>query len=357
MNSSPTHIPVRPEWLATTQEEALDPGLPVVDSHHHLYDRPDTRYLLDDILRDLGAGHDVRATIFVQARAMLRADGPAIERPIGETEFANGIAAMSASGQYGPTRLCAGIVGYADLMLGDAIRPVLEQHIAVAGGAAAGGGRFRGVRQPLTWDPDASLMNPVYPLDEHMTDSAGFRAGFAQLAPLQLSFEAWVFFHQLSRVAALAHAFPDTRIVVNHCGGVLGIASYKGRRDEVFQTWRSGLARLARCPNVMIKLSGLGMRLGGFGFESAPQAPSSTTLAAAWRPWIQTCLETFGAARCMYGSNFPVDKGSYAHGVGLNALKRLTQEASPTERDDIFWRSASDFYRLPVACVGARAVH
>jgi predicted TIM-barrel fold metal-dependent hydrolase len=203
------------------------------------------------------------------------------------------------------------------------------------------------VRQSLTWDVDASLMNPLYPISEHMSESRQFRAGFAQLAPLGLSFEGWLFFHQIPKLTALARAFPETAIVLNHCGGILGTAGYAGRRDEVFAQWKRKLMDLARCPNVMVKLSGLGMRLSGFGFEDKERAPGSIELAQAWRPWIETCIEAFGSARCMYGSNFPVDKGSYTYDVGLNALKRLVAGASPAEKADIFWRAAKTFYRLP----------
>jgi predicted TIM-barrel fold metal-dependent hydrolase len=254
---------------------------------------------------------------------------------------------MSASGIYGEARVCAGIVGFIDLTLGDGIRPILERHISVAGGTVAEGGRFRGVRQSLTWDADASLMNPVYPTSEHMMDSREFRAGFAQLAPLGLSFEGWVFFHQIPKLAALARTFPETPIVLNHCGGVIGIARYAAQRDEVFRQWKRGLIELARCSNVMVKLSGLGMRLGGFGFEDQDRAPTSSELAQSWRPWIESCIEAFGPSRCMFGSNFPVDKGSYGYGIGLNALKRLTVAASLTEKADIFAGSATNFYRLP----------
>jgi predicted TIM-barrel fold metal-dependent hydrolase len=289
----------------------------------------------------------VRATVIVQARAMLRADAPPHLQPLGETEFANGVAAMSASGLYGNARVCAGMVGFADLTLGEAIRPVLEKHISLAGGTTAQGGRFCGVRQSLTWDADASLTNPLYPTSEHMMEAREFRDGFAQLAPLGLSFEAWAFFHQLPQIAALARAFPTTQIVLNHCGGVVRAGAYAGRRDEVFDRWRRSIAEVATCPNVMVKLSGLGMRLGGFGFEEKDRAPGSQELADAWRPWIDTCIAAFGPGRCMYGSNFPVDKGSYSYGIGLNALKRLVAGASPDEKADIFWRSAATFYRLP----------
>jgi L-fuconolactonase len=356
MSSSPTHSPVRPEWLSMHRESPLDPSLAVIDSHHHLYDRPGTRYLLDDFLRDLSDGHNVRATVHVQARSMLRADAPPHEQPLGETEFANGVAAMSASGLYGEARVCAGIVGFADLALGAAVRPLLERHLSLAGGAVAEGGRFRGVRQSLTWDADASLTNPFYPTSEHMMDGAAFRAGLAQLSPLGLTFEAWVFFHQLPKLAALARAFPDTQMVLNHCGGIVGIAAYAEHRAAVFARWREGLQDVARCPNVRVKLSGLGMRLGGFRFEDKDLAPSSAELADAWRPWIETCIASFGPDRCMYGSNFPVDKGSYAYGIGLNALKRLTADLSPEERADIFWRSAKTFYRLPDYSMGLSAL-
>ena len=350
MLSSPTHIPIRPDWLATRQEVPLEPGLPVIDAHHHLYARPGTHYLLDEYLSDIrGGGHPLLASVIVQARSMLRSDAPPHLQTLGETEFANGVAAMSASGIYGKERLCAAIVGHADLTLGDSVRPVLERHVLLAGGGVADGGRFRGVRQSLTWDRDASLTNPLYPTTEHMMDSRSFRAGFAHLAPLNLSFEGWVFFHQLPKLAALARAFPDTRIVLNHCGGIVGIADYAARRDEIFARWAQGLKELAACPNVMVKLSGLGMRLGGFGFEERPQAPASVDLAGALRPWIEWCIEVFGAERCMWGSNFPVDKGSCAYGIGLNALKRLTSLASDDDKAAIFWRSARDFYRLPVA--------
>ncbi|MBT2305235.1 amidohydrolase family protein [Variovorax paradoxus] len=346
MRASPTHSPVRPEWLATCQEEILEPAIPVIDAHHHLYDRPGSRYLLDDFLADIRCGHDVRATVIVQARSMLRLDAPPVLQPIGETEFANGVAAMSASGIYGPSRICAGIVGQADLLLGDGVRPILERHISAAGGMVTEGGRFRGIRQPVAWDPDASLVNPAYSTAKDTMDSPAFRAGFAHLRPLGLSFDAWLFFHQIPRLTALARAFPDTPIVLDHCGGIIGIGEYAGRKDEVFGKWRAALRDLAACPNVTVKLSGLGMRLGGFGFEQRERAPSSEELATSWRPWVENCIEAFGAGRCMFGSNFPVDKGSYSYAIGLNALKRIAAGAGEDEKADIFWRTAQRFYRV-----------
>lgn len=344
--SSPTHNSIRPEWLAATPEGPIEPTIPIVDAHHHLYDRPGGRYLLDELLRDLYSGHDVQATVIVQARSMLRADVAPAFQPLGETEFANGVAAMSASGNYGRARVGAAVVGQADLLLGDAVRPILERHIALAGGAPAEGGRFRGIRHPVAWDDNPFFVNPVYASVENTLASASFRAGFAHLASLGLSFDAWLFFHQVPRLTDLARKFFETPIVLNHCGGIMGIAEYAGRRDEVFGRWRTALRELAACPNVMVKLSGLGMRLGGFGFENLERAPSSLMLADAWRPWMETCIEAFGPARCMYGSNFPVGKGSYGYAIGLNALKRIVSGASAEEKAHIFSRSAERFYRL-----------
>jgi predicted TIM-barrel fold metal-dependent hydrolase len=340
------YIPVRPDWLAMQPEEPLDPGQLIVDPHHHLFDRPGWRYLLDELLADLRTGHDVRATVFVQARAMLRQDGPEAMKPVGETEFANGVAAMCASGGYGRVRACAGIVSFADLRLGDAVRPVLEAHVGAGGGPLSAGGRLRGIRHIAAWDPDPGTLNSAYPTSEDMLDSAAFRAGFAHLATLGLSYDAWLYFHQIPHLTALARAFPETPTVLDHCGGVMGIGRYAGRRDEVFTTWSAALHELATCPNVMVKLGGLGMRLSGFGFEMRERPPSSAELADAWRPWMERCIEAFGPARCMFESNFPVDKGSYSYTVGWNAMQRIADGAGPEEKADLFWRSAARFYRL-----------
>ncbi len=333
--------------LAAEAEDALDPLQRIVDAHHHLYDRPTSRYLLEDMLADVsGSGHDVRSTVFVQARAMLRASGPERMNPIGETEFANGVAAMCASGAYGEARLCAAIVGAADLFLGDAVRPVLEAHIAAAGGSSSKGGRFRGIRHVVAWDRDASLLNPAYRTGEDMLESKQFRTGFRHLADLGLSFDAWLLFPQIPRLTALARAFPETSIVLDHCGGVVRIGAYAQRLDDGFLQWAAALRELASCPNVMVKIGGLGMPLSAFSLKPSTQTPLSQQLSEQWRPWVQTCIDAFGTERCMFESNFPADKVGYSYGVGWNAMKRSVAEASADEKSDLFWRSASRFYRL-----------
>ena len=337
---TPPPSPVRQAWLDRRREEIIEPELPIVDPHHHLWDRPGWRYLLPELLADTGQGHNVVATVFVQCRAMHRADGPEEFRPVGETEFVNGIAAMSASGGYGPTKVCAGIVGHVDLTIGARAREVLEAHIR------AGGGRFRGIRHISAWDPDPVIMNPAYTPPEDMLARPGFREGIAQLGELGLSFDAWLYHPQIHWLTGLARAFPETPIVLDHVGGPLGIRGYAGRREEVFAAWKASMAELAGCPNVHVKLGGLGMRINGFGFEEAAEPPSSDTLAAAWKPWIETTIALFGARRCMFESNFPVDKGSYGYGVFWNACKKLAAGASAAERTALFSGTAARFYRL-----------
>jgi predicted TIM-barrel fold metal-dependent hydrolase len=334
------YLPVRQSWLDRRREPILDPDLPIVDPHHHLWDRPGWRYLLEELLADTGSGHNIVATVFVQARAMYRATGPVEMRPVGETEFANGIAAMSASGIYGKTRVCAGIVGHADLALGGRVEPILEAHIRT------GGDRMRGIRHISAWDADASVRNPAYNPPRGLMADVSFRQGFSVLARLGLSFDAWLFHPQIDELADLARAFPDAMIVLNHVGGPIGIGVYGGKHREVFAHWARSIRGLAACPNVFVKVGGLGMRLGGFGFDEQAEPPSSETLAATWRPYIETCIEAFGPSRSMFESNFPVDKGSYSYPVFWNACKLLTKGASSAEKADLFGQTAMRFYRL-----------
>lgn len=342
-------ISKRTAQRSALREEALDPNQMIIDAHHHLYVRPGLAYLLGDLIFDIRhSGHDIRATVYMQARSMYRGHGPSAFRPVGETEFANGVAAMSASGIYGGEHVCSGIVGFADLMLGDAVRPVLEAHIGACGGKTSSGGRFCGIRHPTAWDIDARLFNPAYPSSDGMMQSKAFRAGFQHLDQLGLTFDAWLYFHQLPHIAALADAFPNVPIVLNHCGGVLGTGGYTNRRQEVFDYWSKQLRSLSHRPNVMMKLGGLGMEISGFGFDSFAKAPDSLALAQAWRPWIETCIELFGSKRCMFESNFPADKASYGYGTGWNAFKRIVSAAAPDEKNDLFWRTALGFYRLPL---------
>jgi predicted TIM-barrel fold metal-dependent hydrolase len=338
-------------------EAILEPELPIVDPHHHLWDRrayvaqgpqhpfmtaitPAARYLLDDLLADTGSGHNIVATVFVECGAFYRADGPVELRPVGETEFVNGVAAMSASGLYGDMRACAGIVSRADLLLGDAVTPVLEAHIQ------AGGGRFRGIRNSASFDADKEVLGPLNRVEAGLYRDAKFREGFARLAPLNLSFDAWLLEPQLPDIIDLARAFPDTTIVLDHVGTPLGRASYEGRLPERFPEWKANIQELAKSPNVVVKLGGLAMAFCNFpSFLAEPRAPSEQ-LAREWGPYIETCIEAFGADRGMFESNFPVDMGSCSYTTLWNAFKQIAKGASADEKTALFSGTAKRVYRL-----------
>ena len=334
------YLAVRPDWLEKHQEDILEPDLPIVDPHHHLWDRLGWRYMFDDLLSDTSTGHNIIATVFVQCKAFHKSDGPIEMRPIGESQFAAGVAAMCESDTYGTLRACAGIVSHADMMLGSDVERVLQNHIDVSGG------RFCGIRHITAWDDDPELMNPNYTPPQHQLLDAKFQEGIRTLGRMGLTFDAWLYHPQIDDLTAAAKACPDTKIVLDHCGGPLGIGAYAGRRSEIFPSWVASIKALAECPNVHVKLGGLGMRINGFGFEDSDVPPSSATLAAAWKPYIETCIEAFGTNRCMFESNFPVDKGSYSYPVFWNACKILAKYATPTEKEDLFSSTAQKFYGL-----------
>lgn len=335
------HIPVRPDWLARRREATLEPALPIIDPHHHLWvERGGSAYLRPDLLADMAEGHNIRASVFVECKACYRTDGDAAMRPVDEVAFV----VAEGGAQDGPTpRIGAGIVGYCDLRIGSTAERVLEAQIE------AGEGRFRGIRNTSAWHPDpsawgSSVLPPPGLLLEPM-----FREGFAKLAPLGLSFDAWMFHTQLAELCDLAGAFPDTTIILNHIGGPLGIGPYATRRDHVFAEWRAGLRRVARYANVHLKLGGLGMRLFGFDVHAGEVPASSQAVAKAWSPYVETCIELFGPTRCMFESNFPIDKGSCSYAVLWNAFKRITADYAAEERAALFHDTAARVYRLPAS--------
>ena len=330
-------------WLAKRPTEAaLEPDLPIIDPHHHFWDTPHRgQYFLPHLLADIGGGHNIVSTVFLECQAMYRKGGAPEMAPVGEVEFVNGIAAMSASGNYGPCRVAEAIIGHADLTLGARVRDVLEAQMAV------GGGRFRGIRYGVSWDAHPSIQNFVSRvIPPHIVLDKTFREGFAQLGRLGLSFESWQYHPQLPDAIDLARAFPDTTIILNHVGGVLGVGPYSGQRQEILAGWRKNIAELARCPNVNVKLGGIGMTSFGFNFHEQDLPPSSEDLASAWRQYIEPCIESFGVERCMFESNFPPDKQSGGYTELWNAFKRITTNASAAEKKALYSGTAARVYRL-----------
>lgn len=328
------------EWLARTVEDALEPELEICDPHHHLWLQPQghwPRYRLEDLREDTGGGHRVLDTVFIECASSYRSSGPEALRPVGETEMVAGAAAESE--RSAGSRI-AGIVGFADLTLGERVQEVLDAHVV------AGGGRFRGIRHAAAWDSAPEVPNSHTNPPQDLYRQAAFHQGLAVLGRMGLTFEAWQYHPQLPAVLDLAHAHPAVRIVVNHLGAPLGIGPYGGRRAEVLAAWRPAMAALARCENVYLKVGGIGMSRYGAGFEDWPAPPTSDELLALWGDEMRWCIEEFGPAKCMFESNFPVDGESCSYGVLWNAFKKVSSGYNTTERAALFRGTARAFYRI-----------
>ncbi|MGZ3411957.1 MAG: amidohydrolase family protein [Xanthobacteraceae bacterium] len=334
----------RDAWLDQHREDILEPDLPIIDPHHHLWDartEPMPRYVLEDVLDDVDTGHKIEQTVFLQCASMYRDSGPEALKPVGETEFVNGIAAASASGQFGPTRIAADIVGYVDMQLGAAVEDALVAH------KKAGGDRFKGVRFSTGAHFDPAVRKYMRRLPpEHLLADPKVHEGISKLAPLGLTLDCWLYFTQLDDVVDLARKFASTTIILDHVGGLLGLGQYEGKRQETFALWKSAIEKVAREQNVVVKLGGLTMKTAGFNFDERPSPPTSADLAEAWRPYLETCIASFGVDRCMFESNFPVDKDGCSYPVLWNAFKRITANYSAAEKAALYKGTAARVYRL-----------
>jgi len=331
-------------WFAQRPAEpVLEPELPIIDAHHHLWDhrKSGSVYLFEQYQQDLQAGHRIVSTVYMEASSMYCKHAQEHLRPVGEITFAAGAAAMAESGLYGETRVAEAIVGYADMRLGAAVREVLEAEMAAAGG------RLRGIRHYTAYDAIIAGEYASKVSSPHLLKDATFQAGIAELHKLGLSYDAWVFHTQLDDVYALAQAFPELPIVLDHAGTLTNVDGH-ARNPDTPALWRSGMERLSRLPNVVVKLGGLGMPICGFDFHLRDLPPTSEELAQAWHPTVETCLELFGADRCMFESNFPVDRQSCGYVELWNAFKRLTQAMSADERRALFSGTAARVYQVQV---------
>jgi L-fuconolactonase len=324
-------------WTRQRQEEPLEPDLPIIDPHHHICDDERGRYLIEELRDEIASGHNIVSTVYVQYKTAYRTTGPVSMQPVGEVEYVTRIAEQNAGSDSG-TRLCEGIVGHADLLLGDEVQEVLDALVV------AGQGRLKGIRYGATWDDGAAGYGRSF-APRHLLLNPDFRKGFSRLAPLGLSFDAWVFYHQLPDLIDLLRVFPDTQVVLDHCGGILGIEPHVNS-DAVYSTWRTHLQQLAEFPNVTVKVGGLGMLYRGGDFHTRALPPTSADLAQAWRPYVEACIEVFGPQRCMFESNFPVDKQSCSYGALWNAFKLIVQSYSPAEKAALFHDTALRVYRL-----------
>ena len=345
-------------WLSQTSEPVLQVEQKIIDPHHHLWDRrspgsyreePPThaRYIADDLMQDiLESGHRVIDTVFVECLAMYQENRGELAS-LGEIEFVQGVAATAASGLYGPgTRCCGAIIGFADLT-----GPEVGRHLDAMMRASR---NFRGIRHAHGWHASPEIPPSHHPTRriEHLLADEAFRRGFAELVDRELVFDCWGYHFQLEEVAELARAFPQASIVVDHIGGPIARGPYAGLREtRVFEEWQRGLDQIASCENIVVKLGGRGMPIYGFGYEHRSQVPpDSNRLAEDWLPYFSRVIEAFGTARCMFESNFPVDKVSCSYRVLWNAFKRIaeTLDLDPKRRDDVFFQTAARTYSMNI---------
>jgi predicted TIM-barrel fold metal-dependent hydrolase len=327
------------EWLAQVKEDVIDADRPIIDPHHHLWPQGGFgAYLLDDLWADTQSGHRIEKTVFVECGAAYREAGPEHLRAVGETEFVAAIAAQSSQ-QSNKARI-AGIVGRADLTLGAVLSDVLQQH------QDAGQGLFRGIRHAGARDPHPEALSIPGRAPEHLYANKDFRAGVKVLGSMGYTYDTWHYHHQNSAFADLARAIPETTMVLDHFGTPLGVGPYSGRREEIFKAWQKDIALIAGCPNVVAKLGGLAMPDNGFGWDLRARPATSDELVRAQQRYYEHTIEFFGPDRCMFESNFPVDKRSISYRVLWNALKKIARAYSESEQHALFYGTAQRVYRL-----------
>ena len=333
------------EWLAQITEEIIDPKQRIIDPHHHLWpgasvdsSENSNQYLLADLWTDTGSGHNVTNTVFIDCSQCYWDLPEKSLNPVGETEFVKKIADASMTDPDQAT--ISGIVGHVDLLLGFEAEPVLEKHLEV------GQELFKGIRHAGGWDPHPNVRNSHHNACEGLYLLPDFLDGLQTLAKLGYVFEAWQYHHQISQITQLAKQFPDLIIILNHFSGPLGIGPYENKREEIFTQWQKDLKELSQHENVFAKLGGLAMPVNGFGFHLQDRPPSSDEFVDAQKAYYETALEYFSPARCMFESNFPVDKASISYSVLWNGFKKIAKNYSPEERDQLFFETAAKVYRI-----------
>lgn len=327
------------DWLLSVQEDIIEPERPIIDPHHHLWRRRRGQdYLLEDLWEDTGAGHNIRKTVFIECHAAYRKDGPEHLRPVGETEF---VAEMARESRGSDKAEIAAIVAFADLRQQSVLEEVLEAHVEASDGI------FRGIRQAGAFESESEdylFIKPRQPRGLYL--DRDFQRGVARLGQLGYTYDTWHYHHQNRDFIKLAQAAPDTMIVLDHFGTPLGVGPYADRREEIYQQWKQDIAAIAKCDNVFAKLGGLAMPDNGFGWNLLDKPPSSDEFVAAQRRYYLHALDCFGPERCMFESNFPVDKWSLSYHVVWNGFKKMVADFSEAEKSKLFYETAARVYRL-----------
>ena len=334
------------EWLDQVTEEIVDQDLEIIDPHHHLWPgtprtdgvSADNRYLLEDLWNDTQSGHNLVKTVFVECGQGYFESGSEAMKPVGETRFVVEVA-EEAKQDVSKAQI-EGIVGHADMMLGESAREVLEAHLE------EGKGRFKGIRHGASWDESDEIRNShSNPIQSIYLDDE-FQKGIEQLDALNLTLDAWNYHKQIKELTELAKCFPNLKIVQNHFGGPLGIGPYAGRREEVFSVWQESIAELAERDNVVIKIGGLAMPINGWGWHKRELPANSDEFTESHGRYYLHAIKCFGVERCMFESNFPVDKRSISYPVLWNGFKKIVEDFSTEEKEYLFYKTAAEFYSL-----------
>jgi len=328
-------------WLDQVVESIIDPDRAIVDAHHHLWDRPGASpYMLEDLWADTSSGHNIVKTVFLECGSHYRDEGPEHLKPVGETDFVREIAEETAlTSSRGHPEITA-IIAYADLTLGDLLDEVLDAHVD------AGKGRFRGIRVALA-APPKDLPFPVPGgAPKGLSEDPDFISGVKRLGARDLTWESWHFHMQNREFAALARACPDTQMVLDHFGTPIFIGPYEAQREEIFESWKLDIAEIAMCENVTAKIGGLATPVSGFGWMGRALPPSSDEFAKVQNRFYRHTIECFGPDRCMFESNFPVDKMSLSYQVYWNGVKKIVADFSEDEKNAMFSGTAANVYKL-----------
>lgn len=331
--------PPKPDWLALREEDVLERDLPIVDAHHHLWSQDGHPYLIDEICADVSSGHNVIATVFVEAHYGYHMRGPSHLAPVGETEKVAEIAKAARARPDSP-QIAAAIVAHADLCRGSEVEEIINAHLFAANGA------LRGIRHSVSRDPLFPNGIVIRPAPAGLLADSQYRRGLKKLSDFGLSYDAMLYSTQIPELSAVANAIPGLPIILDHIGCIIGVGPRQGHETESFKQWQMHMAELAHNENVSVKIGGFGMIVCGARWHERETPPGSQELAKAWRPYFETCLELFGAERCMFESNFPVDKAMYSYRTLWNAFKRLASGASVDEKRALFGGTAARAYKL-----------
>ena len=342
-NKSP-HLPVRQEWLNQLIEDPILPNIPIIDPHHHLWDVGFGRYYIEELLEDINSsGHNIVSTVYIMSSSNTKIyskDGLEEFKPLTEIEFATSEGKRADLIPNNKVKVNASIVGSVDLTYGNKLQPVLEKAVNISEG------RLKGIRMLLASHTDPRISSGAVKSDLGLMLHPNFIDGAKCIQDANLSLDFWIYHTQLNEMEKIARALPDLTIILNHIGGPIHLGEYEGKQAATHREWRSAMMRLSRIPNINVKLGGLGMAVNGAKFHNSKFPPNSVQLSDVWKPWIYETIDMFGFDRCMFESNFPVDKGSCSYGALWNAFKIIAKDMSDDEINKLFSKNAAKIYKI-----------